>query len=103
MAEARNVYGEVHSKADLKRIFSDIRKDVEAADTRPALTELYKRAGYLNTLTFSPSWEERFGKDAAALRETGKDEFRKTAHSINRQAAAIGTEAVYDETWGEGR
>jgi hypothetical protein len=26
---------------------------------------------------------------------------RKTAHTINRRAAMIGTDADYDETWGD--
>ncbi len=43
------------------------------------MTELYKRAGYLITLTHAPSWEEKFGKEARALRKTGEEEFRKTA------------------------
>ena len=52
------------------------------------------------TLTYAPSWDEKFGRDAAALRRVGQDEFRKTAHKINRQAGAIGTAADYDEKWG---
>jgi hypothetical protein len=103
MSDDRHIYGEVKSKTGLRRVFTDIRRDVEKAGSRPALTELYKRAGYLITLTHSPSWEEKFGKEARALRQIGKEEFRKTAHKINRRAARVGTEANYDETWGEGR
>jgi hypothetical protein len=62
MAEDRHIYGEVHSKTGMKRIFLDIRHEVDQAKSRPALTELYKRAGYLITLTYAPSWEEKFGK-----------------------------------------
>src|SRR5262249_48610550 len=100
MAEDRHIYGEVNSKTGLKRVFRDIRHDVEMANSRPALTELYKRAGYLITLTHAPSWEEKFGKQASTLSKLGKEEFRKTAHKINRRAAQVGTEADYDETWG---
>ena len=103
MAEARHIYGEVNSAPDLRRVFSEIREDVESAKSRPALTELYKRAGYLITLTHSPSWEEKFGRKAASLREAGKQEFSKTARLINRQAESIGTEPSYDESWGDGR
>jgi hypothetical protein len=103
MAEARHIYGEVHSKTGMKRVFLEIRHDVERARSRPALTELYKRAGYLITLTYAPSWEEKFGRGAASLRKVGEEEFRKTAHRINRRAAQIGTEADYDEKWGKGR
>jgi len=103
MTEDRHIYGEVNSKTGMKRIFADIRRDVEKAGSRPALTELYKRAGYLITLTHAPSWETKFGKEAAALRAVGAEEFGKTARKINRRAAQIGTEADYDEKWGAGR
>jgi hypothetical protein len=100
MTETRNIYGEVENKSDLERIFSQIRGDVERADTRPALTELHRRAGYLVTLTHSPSWEEKFGKEVTSLRHLAEAEFRKTAQRINHRARGIGTEADYDETWG---
>ena len=103
MSTDRHIYGTVNSKTGMKRIFSDIRHDVADAKSRPALTELYKRAGYLITLTHSPSWEEKFGRKAATLRQVGKDEFRKTAKKINRRAAQIGTDADFDESWGTNR
>ena len=103
MAEDRHIYGEVNSKTGMKRVFTDIRRDVDAARSRPALTELYKRAGYLITLTFAPSWAEKFGREASGLRRVGEDEFRKTAHKINRRARTLGTDANYDEKWGAGR
>jgi hypothetical protein len=96
----RHIYGEVKNKTDMKRVFSHIRHDVDSAASRPGLTELYKRAGYLITLTHAPSWHQKFGKDAAALRQIGEDEFRRTARKINRRAAAIGAEADYDDSWG---
>jgi hypothetical protein len=103
MAEDRHIYGEVNSKTGMKRIFMDIRHGIDDAKSRPALTELYKRAGYLLTLTHAPSWEEKFGAKAHSLRAVGTEEFRKTAKKINRRAAQIGTEADYDEEWGSGR
>jgi hypothetical protein len=103
MAENRHVYGEVKSKTSMKKVFMAVRRDVENAKSRPALTELYKRAGYLITLTHSPSWEEKFGRGAAGLRRIGKEEFSKTAKKINRRAAQIGTAADFDEKWGDGR
>jgi hypothetical protein len=101
MAQDTHIYGEVHSKTGLKKIFSEIRQDVEKAKSRPALTELYRRAGYLITLTHAPSWEEKFGKEAVQLREVAKDEFATTAHKINRRAKEVGTDADYDDTWGD--
>ena len=101
MAEDRHIYGQVNSKTGLKKIFMDIRRDVESAKSRPDLTELYKWAGYLITLTHAPSWEEKFGKDAKGLRRVGEEEFRTTAKKINRRAKQIGAEADYDEKWGD--
>jgi hypothetical protein len=103
MAHDTHIYGEVKSKTDLKKIFTKMRHEVEEATSRPALTELYKRAGYLITLTHAPSWEEKFGTEVAALRKVATEEFGTTARRINRRAEQIGTEADYDETWGDTR
>ncbi len=101
MANKRNVYGEVKNKSDMRKVFSEIRKDVDNARSRPALTELYKRAGYLVTLTHAPSWKEKFGKEARELRQVGEKQFSTTAKKINSRARKIGAEADYDETWGK--
>ena len=101
MSEARHIYGEINNKTDIKRVFSAIRRDIDSANSRPALTELYKRAGYLITLTHAPAWQEKFDKRRQMLRHIGEDEFRKTAHKINRRAALIGTESDFDEHRGE--
>ncbi|HET9587611.1 MAG TPA: hypothetical protein VFO91_02370 [Anaerolineales bacterium] len=101
MAQNRQIYGEVDSQTDLKNVFLEIRRDVEEAGSRSALTELYRRAGYLITLTHAPSWEEKFGRQARKLRKVGKEEFARTARKINSRARKIGTEADYDEKWGD--
>lgn len=101
MAHDTHVYGEVDSKTDLKDIFLDIRHDVEKAKSRGDLTELYRRAGYLITLTQAPSWEEKFGKQASEYRKVAEDEFGITARKINSKAKDIGTDADYDEKWGD--
>jgi hypothetical protein len=103
MSGDRHIYGEVNNKTGMRRVFTAIRRDIGEANTRPALTELYKRPGYLIALTHAPSREQKFGKGAAALRQVGEDEFRKTARKINRRASEIGTDADYDEKWGNGR
>src|SRR5262249_53473438 len=100
MATDRHIYGQVKSRTGMKRIFTNIRRDVASAKSRPGLTELYKRAGYLIALTHAPSWQEKFGREAPALRRVGEEAFQKTAKKINRRAAQIGTPADYDETWG---
>ena len=71
MAEDRHVYGEVNSKTGMKRVFTGIRRDVTNANSRPALTELYRRAGYMITLTHAPSWDEKFGRDAGTTGRCG--------------------------------
>lgn len=98
---SKDIYGEVENKTDLKNVFLKIRKDVEKADEREELTELYRRAGYLITLTHSPAWKKKFGDEIQEIRDTGKEEFGITARKINSRAEDIGTDADYDETWGE--
>ena len=101
MAKDTHIYGEVDNKTDLREVFSKIREDVERADLRAELTELYRRAGYLVTLTNASSWEKKFGDEIDDIREVAEEEFARTARKINRQANEIGTEADYDEKWGE--
>ena len=101
MAYDTHVYGELDSLTDLKNLFLEIRRDVESAHSRPALTELHKRAGYLITLTHAPSWQEKFGSEATKLRDVAEHEFAVTARRINRQAKQIGTGADYDKKWGK--
>jgi hypothetical protein len=101
MAKTRHVYGEIDNKTDLKHVFGEIRDDVDNARSRETLTELHRRAGYLITLTHAPSWREKFGDRADGLREEAEQEFATTARKINRQAEKIGTDADYDEKWGD--
>ena len=100
MAHDTHIYGEVDSQTGLKRVFREIRQDVDQAKARPDLTELYKRAGYLITLTHAPSWQEKWGPRTTKLRSVAQKEFATTARKINRRARQIGTEADYDEKWG---
>lgn len=101
MAKDSHIYGEVDNKTDLRDVFLEIRHDVDDAKSRSDLTKLYRRAGYLITLTHASSWQEKFGDDAVELRDVAIAEFATTARKINRQANDIGTDADYDETWGD--
>jgi len=101
MAQATNIYGEVDSQTDLKQVFAAIRKDIDSARSREALTELHRRAGYLITLTHAPSWREKFGSKASRLRKVAEDEFTVTARKVNRRASEIDVEPDYDERWGD--
>ena len=101
MAKDTHIYGEVDNKTDLKNVFSEIRQDVENAKSRSDLTELYRRAGYLITLTMASSWKEKFGDEIDDIRDVAEEEFAKTARRINSRAEEVGTNADYDEKWGE--
>lgn len=99
----RDIYSHIGGQADMRRVFRDIRRDVAVAGSRPILTELYRRAGYLITLTYAPSWQDKFGRRARQLRKVAEDEFRITAQLINRRAELIGTSSDYHEIWGQRR
>jgi hypothetical protein len=101
MANDQQKYGEVDNKTDLKDVYSEIRQDVEQAGSRDKLTELYRRAGYLITLTNAPSWKTKFGDQVDDIRQTAEEEFTNTVRKINEQAKKIGTQADYDEKWGD--
>jgi hypothetical protein len=38
---SEHIYGEIHNKTRMKRVFGEIRRDVDGAKSRPALTDLY--------------------------------------------------------------
>ncbi len=98
---SKPVYGHVEGKADIDRIFAEIRDDLGHAKSRATLTELYRRAGYLITLTYAPSWDKRFGDKAASLRHEAEADFRKLVKSLNAHAETIGETGDYDENWGK--
>ena len=99
--DREHIYGEVDNKTDLKKVYSEIRDDVENAKSRSDLTELYRRAGYLITLSNAPSWEKKFGDEINDIRDEAEDEFTKTVRKINSRAEEIGTDTDYDEKWGD--
>ncbi len=98
---SKPVYGHVESKADIDKIFGEIRDDLRHANSRATLTELYRRAGYLITLTYAPSWAERFGDTAVSLRHEAEADFRKLVKQINARAEKVGEKGDYDENWGK--
>jgi hypothetical protein len=59
MAVHGDIYGHINGEPDMRRVFKEIRQDVAQAGARQVLTELYRRAGYLITLTYAPSWAEK--------------------------------------------
>ena len=43
MSQDTHVYSDVKHETDLKKIFEEIRQDVDKAESRRVLTELYRR------------------------------------------------------------
>ena len=98
MTRDTRIHGEVN-KIDLRRIFREIRKDIEEATSRRILTELYKQAGYMITLTHSTPINEKFGNPVKIDRRIAEGEFARTVRKINQQAKKIGTEPNFNESW----
>ena len=84
---------------DLHQVFREIREDVEKAQTREELTELYKRTGYMITMTHATPVEEKHDREMKNRRKTTEHEFAVTVRRINRRAKEIGVEADYNENW----
>jgi hypothetical protein len=101
MIEHELVYLEIHTAADLKSAFREIREEIEHADSKFKLTELYNRAGYLIVLANDAFWERKFFRNIGNIRSIAEEEFRLIARKINHQAETIGLEGNYDETWAD--
>ena len=101
MLEHKLVYLEIDSKAVLKDAFSEIRDEVGQAASRPELSDLYNRAGYLVELANDSFWETKFFDDIEDIRHTAEQEFGKTARKINSQAEKLGIHGNYDEIWAD--
>lgn len=88
-------------KIDVRRIFREIREAVEKARSRKELTELYKHAGYMITMTHATPVNEKSGGAVKIERGITEREFARTVRQINKQAKKIGTEPDFNETWEE--
>lgn len=97
----QHIYSEIDNKTDIKKVFQEIRNNIEKAHDRSELSELYRHAGYLVTLTHSPVWKKKFHGEINALRSEAEDEFQITARKINHRAKEIDVNADYKEQWGE--
>jgi hypothetical protein len=101
-AHQGHIYGVVNSIKDIGDIERKIRHEIDQATTHEQLTELKKRSDYLCTLTFSPSWEKKFGDEVVHLRQAAEAENRKTVEHANNVAQRHGWPAKY-EPWGKNR
>jgi hypothetical protein len=84
---------------DLRQIFQEIREDVEKAASREDLKELYKRAGYMITMTHASPVKDKSGGTMKIERGIAEQEFARTVHSINKRAKEIGVDVEYNESW----
>lgn len=101
MLEDKLLYFEVDNTTSLKNIFSEIRADVDRADSIFKLDGLYYRAGYLITLVYDAFWERKFVDEIDQMRDVAEAEFRETARKINQHAEEIGIAGNYDEVWAD--
>jgi hypothetical protein len=97
-----DIYGEVSSAADLRKINRMIRGDLRSAGSREQVTELKRRSDYLCTLTRSPAWQTRFGSKADNLLTVAKDEDQRTTRLANQVAKKHDWDVEY-EPWGTGK
>ncbi|MGE3857108.1 MAG: hypothetical protein AB7G21_09155 [Dehalococcoidia bacterium] len=96
---SRSIYGDVHSRTALRAAFREIRRDIGTARSPSALQELYRRAGYVVSLTYEPSWRDRFGDELDEIRRLATEEFARSARAINRRSDALGSDARYELRW----
>ena len=86
----RNLYGEVAKLGDIREINRRIRREMSEAQTEEEIAELKRRSDYLCTLTYAPSWQQRFGRKTVRFRTAARQEDVKTTHAANRYARKHG-------------
>ena len=99
-AVGANIYSDVNSASDIRKINRMIRSEMDAVRSREQLTELKKRADYLCTLALAPSWKEKFGKKSGQILSTAREEDRRSVDRANKIARRHGWDADYDP-WGD--
>jgi len=99
MTNETHTHVDGNARTDLRGRFKEIREEVEKAQSKEALTELYKRSVYMILMTHSSPINEKFNRVLKRRRETTEREFARTVRLMNRQAKKIGVEADYDESW----
>jgi len=92
------IYGKVENLEDISRINCLIRDEMLKVQNVAELTDLKKRSDYLCTLTFSPFWKKKFGKEIEKLRELAIKENRATVRTANYIAKYKGFNKTY-EPW----
>lgn len=90
---------DVNPRTDLRGTFKEIRNDIEKAQTKEDLTELYKRSVYMILMTHSSPIDVNSDHEMKRKRETAESEFVRVVRLINQQAKEIDVEANYNEDW----
>lgn len=86
-------------RKDVRATFKEIRENVEKAQSREELTELYKQAVYMILMTHSSPVDEKFDRELKRRRDTTEREFARAVRMINRRAKKIGVQADYSDDW----
>jgi hypothetical protein len=90
---------DVNPRTDMRGTFQEIHDDIEKAQTKEDLTELYKRSVYMILMTHSSPIDLNSDLEMKRKRETAESEFVRIVRLINQQAEEIGVEANYSEDW----
>jgi hypothetical protein len=99
MARDTKIDNQGNDPTDIRGTFKDIRENVEKAQSKEDLTELYKRSVYMILMTHSSPLDEKFDRAMKRRRETTEREFARAVRTINRRAKKIGVEADYNDDW----
>ena len=94
-----NVYRQVNSLEDIRRINRTIRREMSSIQRRPQLTELKRRSDYLCTLTQAPGWKKKFGSKSARMLSVAQSEDVGTTSRANAIAKRRDWDVEYDP-WG---
>ncbi len=94
-----NIYREVNSLEDIRRINQRIRREMGGIRRREQLTELKKRSDYLCTLTRAPTWRKKFGRKSSRMLAVAKTEDAMTTKRANAVAQRRDWDVEYDP-WG---
>lgn len=92
---------ETSSSETLLKNLLDVQEEIGEAHCRPALTELYQRAGYILNAIYARSRAVYNRNDYWQSKEIADSIFKSLADNINNRARQLGTRPDYDDIWGE--
>src|SRR5215212_7524504 len=91
----RNIYGDVTKLGDIRENNRQLRHEMAEAETPSQIEVLKRRSDFLCTLTYAPSWQQRFGRKTVRFRTAARQEDVKTTHAANRFARKRGFEPAF--------